>query len=328
MSKTLNWGILGAGTIARTFARGVARSKSGRVVAIGSRSQANADQFGDELNVPNRHGSYDALLAVKAARARKHLLCEKPIALNHEQAAQIVAAARENDVFLMEAFMYRCHPQTQKIVELVKSKAVGDIKVIQATFGFRAPFDPKQRLWCNELGGGGILDVGCYPVSMARLIAGAAVGKEFADPIAVTGAGQLNPITHVDEYAAASLSFAGGIIANVSTSLAVEQENVVRIYGTEGYILVANPWMPSNDGSNTQILIYQNGQPAPRAIEVVTPGWLYAIEADTVAAHLDLRQAPSPAMSWDDTLGNMKTLDQWRKAIGLVYHAERNARSS
>jgi predicted dehydrogenase len=343
MSKTLNWGILGAGSIARTFAKGVARSRSGRVVAIGSRSQANADRFGDEMNVPHRHGSYDALLAnaevhavyiatphpehlewaVKAARAKKHLLCEKPLALNYEQAALIVQAARENDVFLMEAFMYRCHPQTQKIVELVRSKAIGDVRMIQATFGFRAPFDATQRLWANELGGGGILDVGCYPVSMSRLVAGAAVGKEFADPVSVTGAGRLHPVTRVDEYASASLTFASGIIANVSTSVGVEQENVVRIYGTEGYLLVGNPWGPSTDGSNTQILIYLNGQTAPRAIEVETPGWLYEIEADTVAAHLDLRQAPSPAMSWDDTLGNMKTLDLWRKAIGLVYDAER-----
>ena len=343
MSKTLNWGILGAGTIAKTFAKGVARTSSGKVIAIGSRSQSKADQFGNELNIPRRYGSYDALLAdpqvqavyiatphpehaewaIKAAEAKKHLLCEKPIGLNFGEAMAIVEAARDNDVFLMEAFMYRCHPQTQKLVELVKEKAIGDVKLIQATFGFRAPFDPKQRLWANELGGGGILDVGCYPISMARLIAGAALGKDFADPIRVSGAGHLHPITRADEYAIASLQFAGGIVASVATGIGLEQENVVRIYGTEGYILVPNPWLPGDDGLGTKLLLYSNGKPTPREIAIETPNWLYALEADTVAAHINLRQAPSPAMRWDDTLGNMKTLDQWRQAIGLTYDSEK-----
>ena len=343
MSKTLNWGILGAGAIAKTFAKGVARTTGGKVIAIGSRSQGKADLFGDELGIARRYGSYEALLAdaeveavyiatphpehaewaIKTAEAKKHVLCEKPIGMNFGEAMAIVEAARDNDVFLMEAFMYRCHPQTQKLVELVKQKAIGDVRLIQATFGFRMPFDPKQRIWANELGGGGILDVGCYPVSMVRLIAGAATGRDFADPISVCGAGHLHPITRADEYAIASLQFAGGIVATVATSVGLEQENVVRIYGTEGYIFVPNPWLPGSDGLDTKILIYSNGQPEPREIAVETPNWLYAIEADTVAAHIDLRQAPAPAMSWDDTLGNMKTLDQWRQAIGLTYDAEK-----
>ena len=342
MSTTLNWGILGAGAIAKTFAKGVARTAGGKVVAIGSRSRARADQFGDELNIPHRHGCYDALLAdrdvqaiyiatphpehaewaIKAACAKKHLLCEKPIGMNHAEAKSIVDAARANDVFLMEAFMYRCHPQTQKLVDLVKQKAVGDVKYIQATFGFRAPFDPKQRLWANELGGGGILDVGCYPVSMSRLIAGAALGKDFADPIAVTGSAHLNPITRVDEYAIGTLQFPGGIVASVATAIALELENVVRIHGTEGHIFVPNPWLPSNYGSSTQITLHRTDEPKPRTIDIESPNWLYALEADTVLANLARRQAPSPAMSWDDTLGNMKTLDQWRRAIGLVYDVE------
>jgi predicted dehydrogenase len=343
MSTTLNWGILGAGAIARTFAQGVARTTSGRVVAVGSRSQAKADLFGDELNILRRHGRYDALLAdaevqavyiatphpehvewaIKAAAAKKHILCEKPLGLNAGEAAAIIQAARDNDVFLMEAFMYRCHPQTQKIVELVKDKAIGDVKLIQAAFGFRSTFDPKQRLWANKLGGGGILDVGCYPVSMSRLIAGASVGKDFSDPVSLSGTGHLNEITRVDEYALAHLHFPGEVVASLATSIALELENVVRIYGTEGYILVPNPWMPSSHGGDTKILICRNGRDAPREITIEAPNWLYALEAETVAANIERRQASSPAMSWDDSLGNMKTLDRWRQAIGLVYDAER-----
>ena len=343
MSKTLNWGILGAGAIAKTFAKGVARTTTGKVIAIGSRSQGKADLFGDELGIARRYGSYEALLAdaeveavyiatphpehaewaIKTAEAKKHVLCEKPIGMNSGEAMAIVEAARDNNVFLMEAFMYRCHPQTQRLVELIRDKAIGEVRVIQATFGFQMAFDPKQRIWANESGGGGILDVGCYPVSMVRLIAGAAIGRDFSDPISVCGAGHLHPVTRVDEHATASLQFRSGIIATVSTGIGVELENVVRIYGTEGYIRVPNPWLPGNDGLGTKILIYANGNPTAREIAVESPNWLYALEAEAVAAHIDFRQAPSPAMSWDDTLGNMKTLDQWRQAIGLTYEAEK-----
>ena len=345
MSTILNWGILGAGTIARTFAQGVARTTTGRVIAIGSRSQVKADLFADALNLPHRHGSYEALLAdprvqavyiatphpehaewaIKAARAGKHILCEKPIGLNLAEATSIVEAARAHDVFLMEAFMYRCHPQTAKLVELLKDGAIGEVKLIEASFGFRAPFDATQRLWANELGGGGILDVGCYPVSMARLIAGAATGKDFAEPIAVSGAAHFNAVTRVDEYAVANLTFPGGIIASLATGIAVEMENVVRIFGTEGHLVVPNPWMPSNHGGTETILLHRTAKKETREVKIETPNWLYALEADTVAANIGRRQASSPAMSWQDTLGNMKTLDQWRRAVGLVYDAEKSS---
>src|SRR5258706_3512228 len=278
----LKWGILGAGAIARMFADGVARGNSGQVIAVGSRSASKAEAFGEDMGIPRRHGSYESLLAdveveavymvtpypehvewaIKAAEAKKEILSEKPIALNFGEAMAIVEAARDNDVFLMEAFMYRCHPQTKKLVGLVKEKAVGDVKYIAATFGFRAPFDPKQRLWANELGGGGILDVGCYPVSMARLIAGAAVGMDFANPVSVSGAGHLNEITRADEYAAATLKFGGGVVASVATAVGLGLENVVRIYGTEGHILVPVPWIPSREGGGTKMIVHRTGEEA------------------------------------------------------------------
>src|SRR5947207_8248822 len=134
-----------------------------------------------------RRGSYDALLAdaqvqavyiatphplhaewaIKSANARKHVLVEKPMGLNHAEAMAIVEAAIANDVFLMEAFMYRCHPQTRKLVQLLQSGAIGDVRVIHASFAFHwpKPWNPVSRLTSNALGGGGILDVGCYCTS-------------------------------------------------------------------------------------------------------------------------------------------------------------------
>lgn len=341
-ASKLQWGIVGTGTIARTFARGVAKSSTGTVTAVGSRSQASADAFADPLGIPNRHASYEALLAdpavravyvatphtshaewaVKAAAAKKHVLCEKPIGVNAAEAERVVAAAREHDVFLMEAFMYRCHPQIAKLLELIRGGAIGQVRVIQATFGFHYPieFDAKHRLLANDLAGGGILDVGCYPTSFCRLVAGAAVGKPFAEPTKLSAVGHLGQ-TGVDEWTVASAEFPGGVLAQLSTAVQCDQENVARVYGSDGWILVPEPWTPSRSGEPSKLVLHARGKPAEE-ITIDSPAGLYSIEADTVAANLDRRQAPSPAMSWDDTLGNMRMLDQWRAAIGLKYAFE------
>lgn len=337
----LRWGILATGNIARAFAEGVRHSKTGTLLAVGSRSQPAADRFADAFDIPRRYASYEALLAdpevdavyistphpfhaewaIKAAEAGKHILCEKPLTLNYPQAQAVIEAARANDVFLMEAFMYRCHPQTAKLVELIRSRVIGDVGVIHATFSFHAHVGPEHRLINNALGGGGILDVGCYPVSMARLIAGAALGGDFADPIKVAGAGKLNALTGTDEYAVGVLEFAGGIVAHIASGVMLNQRSVVHIFGTEGNILVTAPWIPARRGGVTDIIVQRNGEPK-RIIEIESAEWLYGLEADTVAQYIERRQAPSPAMSWDDTLGNMRTLDRWRAAIGLTYAQE------
>ena len=342
MSRTLQWGILGTGNIAGTFAEGLAGSTTGKLVAVGSRQRDSAERFGGRFNVPHVHDSYEALLAdpqveavyislphpmhaewaIKVARAGKHILCEKPIAVNHSDAAAIIEAARSNDVFLMEAFMYRCHPQTTKLVELIRNKAIGDVRVIHAAFSFHAAFDASHRAFNHELGGGGILDVGCYPVSMARLVAGVAMGRDFAEPIDVQGAGHIGKVSRVDEWAIASLRFPGDIVAQVATGVSVNQENVVRIFGSEGNILIPSPWLPSRNGGVSTIILQRNASSQPEEIRIEETKGLYSIEADTVAAHIDRRQAPSPAMTWEDTLGNMKTLDRWRASIGLRYDGE------
>lgn len=341
MSKSLNWGIIGTGSIAKVFARGLKKSKTGKLIAVDSRFQESADTFGKEFNVTKRYGCYEELLsdqdvqavyiaiphsfhaewAIQSAKAGKHILCEKPIGINHAEAMAIIEAASENDVFLMEAFAYRCHPQTAKLIELIKRKIIGKVKVIQATFSFCAGFDSQSRLFANNLGGGGILDVGCYCTSMARLIAGIANGKNFEEPIEVKGVSYIGEKSRVDEYAIASLKFPGGIIAEISAGVAVDQENVVRIFGEEGSITVLNPWIPSRESGLTKILV--NQKEAVQEIGIETKEWLYAIEADTVAKNIKARQAPSPAMTWEDTLGNMKTLDLWRSSFGFVYDSEK-----
>ena len=341
MAEKLAWGILGTGRIAKIFAGGLASAKTGKLVAVGSRTQTGADAFGEKWEVPHRHSSYEALLAdkdvqaiyistphpihaewaIKAAEAGKHVLCEKPIALNHAEAMAIVEAARRNDVFLMEGFMYRCHAQTAQLVELIRSGAIGEVRVIEATFSFAIPFNTGSRLLNNALGGGGILDVGGYCTSMARLIAGAASGKAFAEPVHVSGAAHIGPISRVDEYATATLTFPGDIIAQLFAGVQLNAEDAVRIFGTQGSIFVPSPWLPARNAGTSTIIINKYAEEKTQEITIESATGPYAIEADAVAAYLDARQAPY--MSWDDTLGNMRTLDRWREAIGLVYDAER-----
>jgi len=345
MNDSLAWGILGTGAIARTFASHLPRSKTGKLVAVASRSRETVEHFGNEFDVPHRHTSYDALLAddavravyiatphpfhaewaIRAAQAKKHILCEKPLGLNHAEAMAVVEAAYDNDVFLMEAFMYRCAPQTRKLVELLRERAIGDVRVIHATFSFHWPveFNTESRLTNHALGGGGILDVGCYPMSIARLVAGVAIGREFAEPIELKAVGLVGAQSRVDEWTIAALKFPAGILAQLATGIQCRQESVVRIDGSEGSILIPDPFVPARDGGATKIIVTRRAESQPREIVIESPTPLYAIEADVVAASIERGQAPFPAMSWDDSLGNMRGLDQWRAQIGLTYDSEK-----
>ncbi len=339
----LRWGILSTGRIAGTFARGVRGSKSGRVVAVGSRNAEGAARFAAEhaIEPAHAHGNYEDLLAdpeveavyiatphpmhvewaVKAARAGKHVLCEKPAGMNHAEGVAIVEAARRASVLFMEAFMYRCHPQTAKVVELVRSGAIGRVKLIQAAFGFRSDYRPDSRLWNKALGGGGILDVGCYPVSFARLIAGAATGAPFADPLEVAGAGELHPESGADLYAAATLLFPGGVSAQVATAVGVGLDNTARVFGTEGWLEIPHPWIVLKRGGADVIRLHRQGAERPEIFEVEGPD-VYSLEADAFAAALRSGARAVPAMSPEDTLGNLAALDRWRRAIGLRYPAD------
>ncbi|MFO7695579.1 MAG: aldo/keto reductase [Anaerolineae bacterium] len=353
--ERLAWGILGTGNIARTFARGVLGSLTGKLVAVGSRTQESADRFADAFDIPHRHASYDALLAdpdvtavyiavpnhlharwtIRAAQAGKHILCEKPQATNHAEAMTATNAAREHDVFLMEAFMYRCHPQTARLVELIKSGTIGKVRFIQAHFSYDMKGPRENVRQQNPASGGGIMDVGCYAASMARLVAGAAIGEPFSNPIIardgyrsrmeLKAEGVINPDNRVDEWSTAVVKFPGDIIATLTTGIQIKVDNALRVWGTEGHIIVPEPWKPSEPPSQGEgrILVYREGDEVPEEITIHAGGVpLYGIEADTVARHIADRQAPSPCMGWEDSLGNMLTIDAWRQEVGLVFDGE------
>jgi predicted dehydrogenase len=349
----LKWGILGAGGIARVFCNAMRFSKTGRVIAVASQTPGKAEAFASDFSIEKSYDSYEAMLAdpeveavyignihpqhmewvLKTAEAGKHILVEKPIGMNSAEAETMIAAARRHDVFLMEAFMYRCSPQTQALAELVQSGAIGQVRLIRSVFSFHATFDPTRRSFAREMGGGGILDVGCYPASMSRLIAGAAAGRPFLNPTEVKGCGVLGP-SGVDHYTAATLKFENDIVAEIITGIAVRMPVETTIYGDAGMISVPNPWLPSSPcrsarlplpldtpfpSTTLNLHVYAKG--APEEIVIQPDRDLFTYEADMVADHIAQRQAP--AMSWDDTLGNMQLLDRWRQEIGLVYPQDR-----
>lgn len=334
---TLRWGILATGRIAASLADALTLSTRSRLTAIASRDEARAKAFAaDYPDLRLRaHGSYQALLddpdvdvvyvatphpehaqwTLRALEAGKHVLVEKPMGVNHAQAMAMVDAAQQTGRFLMEAFMYRCHPQTLKLVDLVRSGEIGEVRHVDAKFGYHAPFAPESRLFANVLGGGGILDVGCYPVSMARLLLG-------SEPTDVAGHGAVGT-TGVDEWAAALLEFPGGFSAQVASAVSLSLDNSVRVFGSRGHIVVPNPWLCADAHGNWHFEVTRDGE-TERIGGHADP--LYVHEVDHVAVQISARALQSPLMTWENSLGNALALDAWRHRVGVEYSEETPSR--
>ena len=338
VTHPVRWAVLGPGDIARRFATQLPHSEAGTLAGVGSsdpdRARAFAEEF--ELAADAVVGTYDdvlgsaaidavyvstvhtthAALTVRALRAGKHVLCEKPLAPNHGQVMTMVDVAREAGNCLVEAYMYRFHPQTRDVLRLVADRAIGNLVHVDASFAFRSG-GTEGRLFDPETAGGAILDVGGYPVSYVRAIAGAAAGKPFVEPTAISADGTIGA-TGVDEWTVARLTFAGGVTASVRAGVRLQDANTVTIYGSSGKIDIADPWTLSADPQVTITLVGQ--EPQARSYAGAFP---YALEADGLARARHEDPAAGPIeMGLADSLGNAMVLDQWRAAIGLVYPFE------
>lgn len=349
VSTQLRWGIIGPGGIAKAFTAGLAGSEKGRLVAIGTRNPSKAglaeafpgarivegyqalldDPDVDAVYIATPHPGH-AEWAIKAAEAGKHVLIEKPMALSAFEADAVFHAHAKAGTFAGEAFMYRLHPATAKLGELIRDGAIGDVRMIQSSFGFQmAEFNPKHRLFANDLAGGGILDVGGYPVSMTRFVAGAATGKAFADPIKVAGTAHLGK-ERTDEWSAALLTFEGGIIGQVSCAVFVKLDNVLRVHGATGRIEVPDFWFaggkPGAGGPGRIDIVRPDG--TREEIDLGETRHLYTFESEAVADAIAAgkQEFDSPGMSWADSLGNARVLDKWRADVGLEYDLEKSDR--
>lgn len=337
----VKWGVLACGGIANNFAEAVNATESSELYAVAARDAERAQAFAQKHSATRAYGSYEALLAdpeveaiyiatlhpfhlewmLRAFKAGKHVLCEKPITMNVREAKRAQQVAKDNCCLLREAFMYRHHPQTQQVVDLVESGAIGQVRMIEASFCYNSGVQPESRLQAKELGGGAILDIGCYGMSFCRLIAGRANDRLFAEPLELEAVGHLDPQTQTDMWTTALMRFEGDITAKASAALRVDAGRFGMIYGEKGRIEVSNPWH-----CNEQFKIHLDDGTRSETITADTSRPLFCYEVDSFAR--ELRGTPvgvkEVAMRYDDTLGNMKALDLWRAELGLRYEADLN----
>lgn len=327
MTDKIRWGILGTGRIAGQFAQGLAVLPDAELVAVGSRAQGTAGAFGDEFGVPHRHASYEALAedpdvdvvyvatphslhrenCILCLKASKAVLCEKPLTINAAEAEEVIALAREKGFFLMEAMWTRFFPAIEKTCQLLADGAIGEVRMISAGFGFRAPFDPQQRLFNPELGGGALLDVGIYPISLSFMVLG--------PPSRIVGLAHLGQ-TDVDEQAAMVLGYDQGQLAVLYTATRTEMPREAFIVGTEGQIRIhALWWRP-----DTLTLSVEGRKDKMLRFRLRGNGYNY--EAAAVMECLRLGKLESEVMPLDETLIIMQTMDEIRAQWGLRYPME------
>jgi predicted dehydrogenase len=310
----LRWGLIGSGLIARAFAADLSVTDSGRVVAIGSRSQESAESFADGFGVPNRHASYEALVAdpevdvvyvatphpmhlanaLLALEAGKPVLVEKAFTMNAGEARELVASARAKGLFLMEAMWTRFLPHIAAVNRLLAAGALGDIVTVMADHGQWFPKDPAFRLFAPELGGGILLDCGVYPVSFASMI----LGKPAEIAALVTPA-----FTGVDGQTSMLFGYANGAQSVLTCTSSAKTPTIAAIVGTEARIEIDSMFyaptsftLIARDGTSTRYEPPHEGK-----------GLHY--EADEVARCLRAGLLESPLMPLDETIEIMETMD-------------------
>ncbi|MFF2481846.1 Gfo/Idh/MocA family protein [Paenibacillus sp. NPDC058071] len=283
------WGIIGSANIAvQKVIPGIQQSELGEVTAIASRGIDKAEEAAKKLGITKAYGSYEALLAdkeidavyiplpnhlhkewtIKAAKAGKHVLCEKPIALTAAEAKEMIDVCREEGVVLAEAFMYRHHPRYDQIRALIAAGEIGDIRGISGAFTFNAPENLANVRFQSEWGGGAIYDVGCYPLSAARLL----LGKE---PEAVT-VHSFFAETHdgVDMMSSGLAEFSDGVALRFDCGMWAESRNQLEIVGSQGRIELPNAFAP---GEEDQYIVYRNGE---KRVEAAAKLNTYTLQAD------------------------------------------------
>ena len=334
----IKWGILGTGSIAKTFAKSLNESAHSKLYAVASRSDSNASKFSSLFNcfgyndyqklINNK--SIDAIyvetphpyhldLTFKALKNKKSVLCEKPMTMTSTETMILAYFAKKNNILLMEALMYRMHPQTDKIKEILKKDFLGKPVQIKASFGFQASVDNTHRLLNPELGGGSILDIGCYPLSMARMIVGIVNGKEFLDPIEIKLESKEINEDGIDLFSTVNLSFKDNSTARIISSINQNLDNSVEISNGQKTLIVKDPWHCGeyNKGKSDLIYIGPNGK--KEIINISKKNKLYVNEIDHFVESLKSSKIESNKISLSDSYGNTVCLDRWRKKTGVIY---------
>lgn len=316
--KKLRWGILGCAQIAvNQVIPAIQQSELGEVVAIASRDESKAKQTAEALNIPYAYSSYEALLSdssidavyiplpnhmhlewtIRAARANKHILCEKPLCLNEHEAVQMVEACEMNNVKLAEAFMYRYHPRYDRIKEIIRSGEIGELCGLQGTFTINTASSKDNVRFKADMGGGSLYDVGCYLISGARHL----LEKE---PQAATVRALFSPQhDNVDMMASGLLEFEGGLNMTFQSGMWAEFRNALEIIGTDGRIEIPSAFLPW-PGLTPNYYVTVKGQ---RREEIAEELNTYRLQVDQFALSI-IQDGPLPFNPWD-SVSNMRVLD-------------------
>ncbi len=325
--QTVRWGILGPGRIARKFAAGLKEAHGAELVAVGSRDPARAQAFAAELEILQSHGSYEELAAdptvdaiyigtphsghedhtLLCLRAGKHVLCEKPLAVNAAQAERMIGVARARGVALMEAVWTRFLPAVAQVREWVAEGVIGEVRLINADFGFRAEFDSASRLFAPELGGGALLDLGIYPLNLAHMLLGEPVEIQTTANLGATG---------VDEESAILLRHGGGQLAVLTSSLRVDTPREAHILGTAGSITICFPWWAATR------LVLKTAGGGEGTHDFPFRGGGYTYEAEAFMEMIREGRLESEIMPLAESLAVLKTMDTIRARWGLRYPGE------
>ena len=327
MDKIIHWGILGTGTIAKKFAEGLQALPDAKLVAVASRSQAGADSFEQQFEVPHRYASYEAMMhdpivdavyiatphschkynTILCLAAGKPVLCEKPFTINAQEAEAIINIARAKKILLMEAMWMRFLPIMMRLRKMLSQGVIGEPRLLSADFGFHKEFNAESRLYNPELGGGALLDVGVYTLSLASMIFGA--------PTRITGMAHLGE-SGVDEQSSMTLAYTSGQMASLYTAIRTTTFQEASIMGTKGRIKINSPWWKGT----TMTLMRDNDK--DDFVEVPFEGNGYQYEAMEFMRLLREKKTESDIMPLDESLAIMKTMDALRKLWGLKYPME------
>ncbi len=327
MTKVVRWGIFGTGNIARAFAKGLQDTPHALLAGVASRSMDSARQFGSEFGAPTSYGSYEALAAADdidiiyigtphpmhaenallALAGGKAVLCEKPFTINRRQAEQVVALARSKKLFLMEAMWTRFMPALAQVRSIIASGEIGVVSQVHADFGFAATVDPAHRVNNRELGGGALLDLGIYPLSIACALLG---------PVASVKAQALIGPTGVDVQTGFTLLHENGGMSVCGCSLLARTPSELTVSGSLGHVRMNSMFHLATSVTVT----LADGSARTLATPFLGNGYVH----EAVEAGRCLREglSESPGMTLDETLALMGLMDTIRGQIGLVYPAD------
>ena len=318
MSEILRWGILGTGMIAGKFAADLKSTDLGEMKAVGSRSQTAADSFSSKnggkgvkgyealINDPDVDAIYNSLpnglhaeWSIKAMNVGKHVLCEKPMARNASEVEEMFQVSEQTGQVLIEAFMYRTHPAIQKLIETVRGGALGQVKLIRSNFSFTRDVMDSDARYQVDHAGGGLMDVGCYCVNLARAVMG-------SEPTKAACFAHIHE-KGVDDYAAGLLRFGDKTLMTFTCGMTVHNDWTTYISGDAGEIEINAPWFC--DGTYKLVRDGKN-----EVVEAKTDKPLYALEAEAFAAAV---AGGTPWITKEDTVGNIRVLDQLRTLSGV-----------